>query len=90
MNIDNTIKEKILKYQRNEITEYHIYTKLAEAIKDSNNKKILEKIAEDELKHYHIWKQYTQQDVQPDKFKIWKYYLISRILGFTFGVNYRF
>ncbi len=87
MNIDNTLKEKILRYQKNEITEYHIYMKLAQKVKEPENKKTLEKIAEDELKHYHVWKRYTQQEVKPDKFRIWKYYLISRIFGFTFGVK---
>ena len=87
MNIDHSIKDKILIYQKNEITEYHIYSKLAKRVKGENNKKTLEKIAADELKHYNIWKLYTNTEVKPDKWKIWKYYLISRILGFTFGVK---
>jgi VIT1/CCC1 family predicted Fe2+/Mn2+ transporter len=34
-----------------------------------------------------VWRQYTQEDVKPNRFNIWKYYWISRILGFTFGVK---
>ncbi|MCK4961293.1 MAG: VIT1/CCC1 transporter family protein, partial [Anaerolineales bacterium] len=48
---------------------------------------ILEKIADDELRHYQEWRTYTQKDVKPDRTKIWKYYFISRILGFTFGIK---
>ncbi|OQY86266.1 MAG: rubrerythrin family protein [Anaerolineae bacterium UTCFX3] len=33
------------------------------------------------------WKKYSGQDVQPDRFKVWFYYLVSRVLGFTFGVK---
>jgi VIT1/CCC1 family predicted Fe2+/Mn2+ transporter len=33
------------------------------------------------------WKEYTQDDVEPDTFQIWKYYLISRVLGITFGIK---
>ncbi len=47
----------------------------------------MEKIANDELTHYKTWRTYTQQDVKPNRLKIWKYYLISRIAGFTFGVK---
>jgi len=39
------------------------------------------------LRHYGEWRTYTRQDVAPDRLKIWKYYLISRVFGFTFGVK---
>jgi len=87
MNLDKNVTKKILQYQKNEITEYHIYMRLAQRIKEPKNKKTLEHIAEEELKHYHIWKKYTRQDVKPDRLQIWKYCLISRIFGFTFGVK---
>ena len=56
----------MLKAQINEITEYHIYRKLAETSKDSN-KKVLNKIAEDELRHYNFWKAYTKKEANPKK-----------------------
>jgi len=83
---DKKIKE-ILIFQRNEITEYIIYKKLSEATKNPGNKDILKRISEDELRHYNIWKEYTNEDVKPDNFKIWKYFLISKILGLTFGLK---
>ena len=74
-------------YQRIEITEHHIYKRLAKSIKDPENRLILEKIAEDELRHSEDWKKYTQREIKPSQWEIWKYYLISRIFGFTFGIK---
>jgi VIT1/CCC1 family predicted Fe2+/Mn2+ transporter len=81
------IREKLLTYQENEITEHHIYRRLAKAVDSPENSRVLNDIAEDELRHYHDWRSYTQQDVEPDRWRIWKYYLISRIFGFTFGIK---
>jgi len=85
--LDQETKEKLLIYQRNEITEYHIYRRLASAIKSAENRQVLEKIAGEELRHSREWRAYTQQDVKPDQLKIWGYYLISRIFGLTFGIK---
>ena len=74
-------------FQRIEITEYHIYKRLAKSIKDPENRLIMEKIAEDELRHSEDWKKYTQQDIKPNMWEVWKYYLISRFFGFTFGIK---
>ncbi|MBL7183237.1 MAG: VIT1/CCC1 transporter family protein [Anaerolineae bacterium] len=87
MDISRKLREQLLAYQKNEITEHHIYKRLARAIKSPENRRVLEKIADDELRHYRAWRSYTQQDVEPDKLKIWRYYLISRIFGFTFGIK---
>jgi VIT1/CCC1 family predicted Fe2+/Mn2+ transporter len=81
------LKKRILVYQRNEITEHHIYQNLADTVSTPDNCDILREIAEDELRHYHIWKKQTQEEVKPDRVKIWVYTLIGRVLGFTFGVN---
>ncbi|MFY9357643.1 MAG: rubrerythrin family protein, partial [Defluviitoga tunisiensis] len=77
------IKDKLLIFQKNEITEYEIYRKIAKSTKDENNKKVLEKIAQEELNHYNIWKSYTGIDVKPNKVKIDFYVLLSKILGLT-------
>lgn len=81
-----TIK-RVLTYQQNEITEFHIYTRLAQTMTSSKNRKVLERIAADEQRHYEVWKSYTEQEMAPDAFQVWKYYLISRIFGFTFGIK---
>ncbi|MBN1455018.1 MAG: VIT1/CCC1 transporter family protein [Methanomicrobia archaeon] len=85
--IDDELKRKILTFQRNEITEHYIYRKLAQSAKDEQNKQVLLDIADEELKHYRIWKAYTKQDIKPSRLMLLKYYLIARILGITFGVK---
>ncbi|MFZ5820732.1 MAG: VIT1/CCC1 transporter family protein [Chloroflexota bacterium] len=74
-------------YQRIEITEHHIYKNLAKSVKDANNRKILEQIADDELRHAEGWKKYTQQQIKPNRWDIFKYTLISKLFGFTFGIK---
>ena len=85
------ISEKYLnilkKYQKNEITEKVIYTNIAKYIKNEKNKETLLKIAEEEVKHYNIWKKYTGEDVAPSKFKIIYYTLTARVLGYTFAIK---
>lgn len=79
--------EFLKKSQRNEITEHHIYQKLAQKEKSNANKEILQKISNDELTHYQIWKNFTNAEVKPSIIKIWWYYLISVIFGLTFGIK---
>lgn len=87
MALSQELRARLLRYQRNEITEHHIYTRLARTVKSPENRRILEKIAADELRHYGEWKAYTGQEVAPDRFQVWKYYWIGRLLGFTFGIK---
>jgi VIT1/CCC1 family predicted Fe2+/Mn2+ transporter len=85
--VDSKLTQQLLKFQFNEITEHHIYSRLASVIKSPGNRKILEKIAADELKHYRVWKKYTGQEVSPNWIKVRFYYIVSRILGLTFGIK---
>lgn len=85
--IDDAVKSIMRKYQKNEITEYHIYKRLAKTVKDSENKKILERIAEDEIRHYKQWHSCTNIDVRPNMYKVWWYYLLSIVFGFTFAIK---
>ena len=87
MQLSEETRQKVLQFQLAEITEHHIYKRLAKRIKSEENAKIIDQIANDELRHYNGWKKYSGRDVKPDWFKMWFYYLISRILGFTFGLK---
>lgn len=87
MQLPETVRRQVLGFQQTEITEYHIYKRLAQKVNSPENAKILEEIAEDELRHYNSWKKYTNQDVEPRWFAVWFYYLISVIFGFTFGIK---
>ena len=85
--ISPEIRQQLIFAQREEITEYHIYTKLAEQTKDAENRKVLYQIAADELKHYKLWAAYTNKEVSPSYWEIKKYYWISKIFGLTFGLK---
>ncbi len=85
--MDEKTREQILRFQKNEITEYFIYKKLARWTKDPHNSEILRRIADEEHKHYDIWRKYTDADAKPDRFKIWWLAFISRVFGLTFGVK---
>jgi vacuolar iron transporter family protein len=73
--------------QKGEITEYHIYRKLAALIPDPNNRSVLEKMADEELGHSLFWKKHTGKEVGPDRAKVEFYYLVSRLFGLTFGIK---
>jgi rubrerythrin len=81
------VRKQIIKAQRTEITEYHIYKRLARKAKNQKNRNILNEIAEDELRHYKIWEAQSGREVAPGALNIRKFYWISRILGLTFGLK---
>lgn len=85
--LDEETKKVILTAQRNEITERFIYERLSRSVKDPQNKRTLERISGDELRHYDFWKRFTNEDAKPDKSKVWWYFAISRIFGLTFGIK---
>ena len=85
--LDSTTMEKFLRFQRDEIDGYHTYLKLAEIVKDENHKKILTRIAGEEMKHYEIWKTQTQSDINPNWLRINFYSLLARLFGLTFGIK---
>jgi VIT1/CCC1 family predicted Fe2+/Mn2+ transporter len=79
--------KKLLAFQRNEITEHHIYTKIAAVTPEPGNRDVLLRIAEQEMGHYHIWRHHTGQEIGPDRLRILIYSLAARILGMTFAVK---
>jgi len=84
--MNNDTVKKILTYQKNEITEHILYGALAKRAK-GKNAAILQKISEDELKHYKFFKKITGKDTRPDWIKIYFYRFVSRIFGFTFTIK---
>ena len=84
---EESIGHIIEKFQRIEITEHHIYKRLSKVIKDPENRNILAQIADDEQRHSEDWKKYTQREIKPNRWDIFKYTLISYVFGFTFGIK---
>lgn len=77
----------IRKMQQNELTESVIYEKISKFAKGDENRKTLVRLAHEEKAHYEIWKKYTGIDMRPQRWKVFKYTMLARILGFTFAVK---
>lgn len=85
--ISNELKEMLLKEQKNEVTGYLLYSKIAKRTKDVNNKEILQRIAEDEKKHYNQFKELTKVEVKVNRIRVYFFYFLSIIFGMTFAVK---
>lgn len=74
----------ILKLQKQEITEYHIYQRIAELIDDPENKDVMLQMAMQEKHHYEAWQSISHEEVKPSQLRIRWYVLLARTLGYTF------
>ena len=77
----------IKKMQQSELTESVIYAEIAKFAKGDKNKETLNRLSQEEKAHYEIWKSYTNIEMKPEGFKVFKYKWLARILGFTFAVK---
>jgi VIT1/CCC1 family predicted Fe2+/Mn2+ transporter len=77
----------LLDFQKNEISEHVIYRQLSLLEKADNNRTTLQNIATDELRHYNVYKTYTQLEIRPNKLKIWWYLFLAKIFGLTFSIK---
>ncbi|MDZ7374682.1 MAG: VIT1/CCC1 transporter family protein [candidate division KSB1 bacterium] len=80
-------QQLVLTYQREELTEHHVYLRLARAMPSPENRAVLERIAAEELQHARYWARVAGKEVQPAWLKIWLYTLLGRVLGITFAVK---
>lgn len=80
-------RELVLKVQKGELTDRIVYKKLASLVKNGDHRKILERISDDESRHYEAFKKLTGKELAPDRFKIFLYVFISRFLGLNFGLK---
>ncbi|MGB9721861.1 MAG: VIT1/CCC1 transporter family protein [bacterium] len=85
--IGKELKEKILKSQKGELTEHYIYKELSTLVRKEEYKKILRKIADEELKHYEFFKSLTKEEIKSDKLKVFLYVWVSKIFGLNFGLK---
>lgn len=74
-------------FQKNEITEHYIYKNLSGRVTGIRERRILSQIADDEMRHYNVWKTYTHHDVAPNRLKLWFYTVVGMLFGFTFVVR---
>jgi len=82
-----SLEKSVLIAQKEEITGYTIYNKLAESEKDPHNAQLFRDIAKQEMMHYKMLKNISGKDVEPSRFNTLKSYLITKAFGLTFGVK---
>jgi VIT1/CCC1 family predicted Fe2+/Mn2+ transporter len=58
-NLDPHLRSLMLSWQKTEITEHYIYRNLARAVRDPNNRAVLEQIAASEAGHAAVFKGFT-------------------------------
>ncbi|MCR4406224.1 MAG: VIT1/CCC1 transporter family protein [Anaerolineae bacterium] len=76
----------IQSFQRSEITEHLVYHRLAQRVGGQNGE-ILQRISDDELRHYNEWMALTQTEVRPNRLLALFYLIIARIFGLTFAIK---
>lgn len=79
--------EKLISAQREEVTEALVYEHIARFVKNEDNKRVINKIASEERTHAKIWESYTGKKVQPNRFRMWFYIIVTRLFGLTFGIK---
>ncbi|HUH79570.1 MAG TPA: VIT1/CCC1 transporter family protein [Methanoregula sp.] len=84
---DPELLRTLEKHQRGEITECQIYRRLAMSENDPAARSVLYRLAEEELEHYKIWKQFTGRDMAPSRTRIWLHCLVARVFGVTFAAK---
>lgn len=82
----NEIKT-LIKVQRLEKTCEQIYDYLSCRIKNETNAEVLSKISKDEREHYERIKEITKISAKPYFFLMWRFRILSIILGITFGIK---
>ncbi len=85
--MEQEIVNRLITAQRSELTEHFIYQKLSRSVKEDHNRDVLKHISKEELEHHDFWKEHTGSEVKPYRFKIWLYYIISKIFGITFAIK---
>lgn len=87
MKENNALMKDMLPLQCDEITSSIIYKKLSEREKNPENRSILMHISADEMRHYTSLRNFTQKDITPDRWKIFVYMCLVRLLGITFVIR---
>ena len=77
----------VLRSQRDEETGALVYAFIAKREKNAENAALLHKMSADEKTHAAYWQSISQQEVKPDRWKIFRLKLLSLILGYTFVIK---
>jgi len=74
----------VLRAQRDEETGSLVYAFMAKHEKDAENSAVLLRMSTDEKVHAAYWQSISGQQVKPDRWKVLRLKLLTRILGYTF------
>jgi len=84
--ITEAMRRQLLRFQKTEITEHHIYLRLARKM-SGKNREVLEQIAADEKRHAETWREYTGKDLAPDRLMMFFYLALAFLFGITFAIK---
>lgn len=79
--------DTLLTLQQNEVTEWAVYTKIAQFTKDAESREKLLQLAADELRHHNIWMEHTGRQMKPQRLRVFLRVTAARLLGFTFVIK---
>ncbi len=82
------VLEKVLKFQKDEITGSALYAFMAKRQKTAANRATLQKISDAERGHYLLWKGYTGQEIVPGRLKLGLFKALCVLLGDTFAIKF--
>jgi len=85
--ISDALRHDLQTAQQNEITEHHIYLRLADREKNPENAKVLRRIASDEQRHYEVLRKHTGQEVAPNAARVRWHVFLAAVLGLTFSIK---
>ena len=77
----------LLSLQQSELTEHYLTDYFARRTRQPHNHRILQQIADEELWHYRVLKQYTQRDVRRDYLRFFWYVILYYVLGVVFCIK---
>jgi hypothetical protein len=88
MKVSERNRQRLVRHaQQAEINEHAIYLGLSDMARGSDNEARLVELAEDELRHYRVWRDETGVELAPQPFAKWWYLTLARVLGLTFTLR---
>ncbi|MDR1143835.1 MAG: VIT1/CCC1 family protein [Spirochaetaceae bacterium] len=81
---DTKTAKAALAVQKNEVTEYFVYTRLAKLCGDPHNSEVLRAMGEEELAHSRYWQSKTGVEIKPGRFRVFRIIVMARVFGLTF------
>lgn len=81
------LRKKVLRFQQEEVTNEAIYRKLSRRLPDTENAKIVGRIADEEKKHAERWETITGVVLKPSRITVLLFFIVARFLGLTFAIK---